>query len=135
MSSEQWLSDKKVIVIDDQPSALMKNKAVLVKAGAESVACAESPENGLQMSNHLEPDIIFCDIQMDELSGYDVVDKLRGGKKLDSGEEIPIVMVSSKDDKYLKDYLAAVGASYYIKKPLSMKNLKKCLEDLGWIQT
>lgn len=110
--------DKRILLIDDDQMNLTLNKKRLEKRGfncdAETSALPflEKFEKG-----ELEYDLILLDIMMPDISGIEVLEKIRAKKnKL----ELPVIMVTSKDE--VEDIVDALkkGASDYVTKPVNI---------------
>lgn len=105
------MSRFRVLVADDEPLAL-RMVANLVRDDDEIesvVECAESAEAG-QMIRKLQPDIVFLDIEMPEVNGFDIA--------RDLAEDGPVVVFVTAFSRYAPDAFG-VGASDYVLKPFS----------------
>lgn len=90
--------------------------------------------NGYDLLNYLSeclPDLILLDIMMPEFNGIQVLEKIRSNPKTKS---IPVIMVTSMDEKEIKDELAMAGfnnlADGYVTKPFKMKKLKNKIVEI-----
>src|SRR6476620_10121956 len=80
------------------------------------------------------PSIIFVDVNMPLLSGYEVIKKIKANK---ATENIPIVMLSTANDKATVEKCQKLGANFYITKPTTMQNLYKAIDAtlrIDWTQ-
>lgn len=126
MSEEQCLANRVVMIIDDQRIDLLLIESVITKAGAATIVPTQDGRMAIELLDESKPDIIFCDIQMEEKDGYDFVENVRSrGEK-----DIPIVMVSGSNDGYIQSYLDMIGANAYIKKPITLKKLNDCMASI-----
>ncbi|NLN66273.1 MAG: response regulator [Clostridiaceae bacterium] len=110
---------KKILVIDDTELTQRMIRDILVKEGYE-VYSAYSGEEGLDMVVTVKPDLIFLDIIMPGMSGFDVCRILRAD---DSNILTPIIMLTaqvSEDDKLIG---LEMGADDYIIKPFNNREL------------
>jgi two-component system LytT family response regulator len=113
------MSRFRVLVADDEPLAL-RMVANLVRDDDEIesvVECAESAEAG-QMIRKLRPDIVFLDIEMPEVNGFDIA--------RDLAEDGPVVVFVTAFSRYAPDAFG-VGASDYVLKPFSDERFAEAL--------
>lgn len=111
---------KKIMAIDDEKSIrfILENT---FKAEYE----VSSWDNGLDALNNLQagnlPDIIICDIEMPQMDGFEFVKQVRASGFFD---DIPLVMLSGKEDSKDKIKCFEMGADDYLLKPFNPKELK-----------
>jgi twitching motility two-component system response regulator PilG len=118
-------SDLKVMVIDDSKTIRRSAETLLKKAGCE-VLTAENGFEALPIISEQHPDILFIDIMMPRLDGYQTCSLVKSNPKF-SG--IAIVMLSSKDGLFDRAKGRVVGAEEYLTKPFTREDL------LGAIRT
>jgi two-component system, cell cycle response regulator len=110
----------KVLIIDDDPDALDVAKARLMKEGLE-IVCAEGGILGLKAARQEEPDLILLDLDMPDISGFDVCRSLKSDTDLCM---IPVLFLSGSttpDDKIAGLDLGAVD---YVTKPFDAFELR-----------
>lgn len=86
------LYTKVLIVDDDHKSVELLN--TILRAEGYDVLTASGGREGIEKAFHHKPDLILLDLMMPEVSGFDVVDKLRMSPETNT---IPIIVVTSKD--------------------------------------
>jgi len=118
-------SDLKVMVIDDSKTIRRSAETLLKKAGCE-VITAENGFEALPIISAEHPDILFIDIMMPRLDGYQTCSLVKSNPKFSN---IPIVMLSSKDGLFDRAKGRVVGAEEYLTKPFTREDL------LGTIRT
>ncbi|AGH81214.1 two-component response-regulatory protein YehT [Psychromonas sp. CNPT3] len=113
----------KAIVIDDERYAREELASLLTLSNAVEVqACCANAIEGLQKVNQLQPDVIFLDISMPQISGMEMLSML-------SPDTMPeVVFVSAYDEYALKAFEG--NAFDYILKPISQDRLQKTIERL-----
>jgi diguanylate cyclase (GGDEF)-like protein/PAS domain S-box-containing protein len=104
----------RILVIDDDASALLLMRAALAKAGYEVVAVADGAQ-GLAAFRAQRCDMVMLDVEMPGLSGFEVCAQLRG----EAGDEVPIVMVTGMDDIASIERAYESGATDFIAKPIN----------------
>jgi two-component system alkaline phosphatase synthesis response regulator PhoP len=112
---------KKIIVVDDDPDIIFSIKEVL-----ENDFEIISADSGKQLFKTLEtniPDLILLDIMMPEMSGWEVINKIRDNPKWN---QIPIIIVSARDDPTAKN-AGSFYAEDYILKPFLANELKESI--------
>lgn len=111
----------RTIIIDDERLAREELKSMLTKFDfLEIVAEAKNPNEGIEKIKEFEPDLVFLDIQMPGMNGFDMLQKL---------DEIPkVIFVSAFDEFALKAF--EVNALDYLLKPIDPERLKDTLQKL-----
>jgi two-component system, cell cycle response regulator len=110
----------KILIIDDNPDALIVAKSRL-KNECKDILCAEGGKNGLEMAKKEIPDLILLDVDMPDMSGFDVCRALKANPELCM---IPVLFLSgvvSPEDKIIGLDLGAVD---YITKPFDSFELQ-----------
>ena len=126
MSENQTeFSGLKVMVIDDSKTIRRTAETLLTKAGC-NVLTADNGFEALPIISTQRPDILFIDIMMPRLDGYQTCALVKNNPKFSS---TPIVMLSSKDGLFDRAKGRAVGAEQYLTKPFTREDL------LGAIRT
>lgn len=109
-----------ILVVDDTPANLKLLTGVLSRDG-HTVRPAPSGRLALSGARSRPPDLILLDINMPEMSGFDVMEAL----KADPGmADIPVVMVTVQDDIEAKEAAFSLGAVDYITKPFNRKEVR-----------
>ncbi|MGF1492211.1 MAG: response regulator [Microcoleaceae cyanobacterium] len=107
-------SDKgNILLVDDQPANLKLLSDLLEEQGYE-VQQAINGSIALQAIPVVNPDVILLDINMPDLDGYTVCQKLKENSQT---EDIPVIFVSALDEAWDKVRAFSVGGSDYIAKP------------------
>jgi twitching motility two-component system response regulator PilG len=106
-------SGLKILVIDDS-NTVRQSAELFLRQGGHEVFLAEDGYDALSKVNDHHPDMIFCDILMPRLDGYQTCAIIKRNPEFES---IPIVMLSSKDGVFDKARGRIVGAQQYLTKP------------------
>ncbi len=104
---------RKVLVVDDSPTDLSNIRNILSDAGV-TVVSAGSGKEGVAKANTENPDLIFMDIVMSDMDGYEACRELNMN---DTTKSIPVVFVSSKTQKADKLWAQMQGGKAYVTKP------------------
>ncbi|MFA5370446.1 MAG: response regulator [Sideroxydans sp.] len=113
------LAGIRVLLIDDSNTIRRSGEIFLSQAGAK-VVLAEDGFDGLSKVVDHKPDIIFVDIMMPRLDGYQTCALIRNH---DDFSGVPIVMLTSKDSLFDRARGKLVGSDQYLTKPFSKKSL------------
>jgi twitching motility two-component system response regulator PilG len=119
----------KVLVIDDS-NTIRRSAEIFLKQGGHDVMLAEDGFDALAKVNDYQPQLIFCDILMPRLDGYQTCAIIKRNAKFGS---VPIVMLSSKDGVFDKARGRMVGAHDYLTKPFTKDQLLKAVQEFGVI--
>ena len=117
---------KKVLICDDEPHILESVKYVVRKAGHE-VITAEDGEEALQKAIAEKPDLMFLDLMMPKMTGYEVCERLKGDP---ATEGIYIIMLTARGQEQNERQGMAAGADEYITKPFSPRRMRQRLDEL-----
>jgi len=116
---EQSLAGLKVMVIDDSKTIRRTAETLLQKEGCE-VITAEDGFDALSKIADSRPDIIFVDVMMPRLDGYQTCALIKNNPEFKS---TPVIMLSSKDGLFDKARGRIVGSDEYLTKPFSRTEL------------
>ena len=108
-----------VMVVDDSKTIRRTAETLLKKAGCE-VITAEDGFDALAKIVDNRPDIIFVDIMMPRLDGYQACALIKNNQQFKS---TPVVMLSSKDGLFDRAKGSIVGSDQYLTKPFSKEEL------------
>ncbi|MEO6015837.1 MAG: response regulator [Polaromonas sp.] len=120
-------SGLKVLVIDDS-NTIRRSAEIFLKQGGHEVLLAEDGFDALSKVNDYEPHLIFCDILMPRLDGYQTCAIIKRNAKFSN---VPIVMLSSKDGVFDKARGRMVGSQDYLTKPFTKDQLLQTVQELG----
>lgn len=111
----------KTLIVDDEPAArrILREELELMSE-IEIVGEAENGKDALRQIGRLKPDVIFLDLQMPAMSGFEVVRNLRGAN-------LPVVVIVTAYDQHAIEAFDA-GAIDYLLKPVSETRLRKSVE-------
>ncbi len=109
----------RVLVIDDS-NTIRRSAEIFLKQAGYEVVLSEDGFDALSKVNDTNPDLIFCDILMPRLDGYQTVAVIRRSGKF---AHIPVVMLPSKDGVFDKARGRMVGAQDYLTKPFTKDQL------------
>lgn len=118
-AAEQVQPALKVMVIDDSKTIRRTAESLLKKEGCEVISAADGFE-ALSMIADFHPDIIFVDIMMPRLDGYQTCALIKHNQKFRS---TPVVMLSSKDGLFDRARGRIVGSEEYLTKPFTREEL------------
>ena len=114
-----------VLVVDDS-NTIRRSAEIFLKQAGYEVLLSEDGFDALSKVNDAMPDLIFCDILMPRLDGYQTVAIIKRSPRHAS---IPIVMLSSKDGVFDKARGKMVGAEAYLTKPFTKEQLLRTVQD------
>ncbi|MES2977675.1 MAG: response regulator [Pseudomonadota bacterium] len=120
-------SGLKVLVVDDS-NTIRRSAEIFLKQGGHEVMLAEDGFDALSKINDYLPDVIFCDILMPRLDGYQTCAIIKRNERF-SG--VPIVMLSSKDGVFDRARGRMVGSQEYLTKPFTKDQLLQSVRTLG----
>ena len=117
------LSGAKVMVIDDSNTIRRSAEIFLVQAGCQVVLAEDGFDALAKIADH-HPDIIFCDIMMPRLDGYQTCALIKKNPRFGT---TPVIMLSSTDGLFDRARGRMVGSDEYLTKPFTKDSLLKAV--------
>jgi twitching motility two-component system response regulator PilG len=118
-TSERERSVTRVLVIDDS-NTIRRSAEIFLKQGGCEVVLAEDGFDALAKVSDHRPDLIFCDILMPRLDGYQTCAIIKRNPEF---ANVPVIMLSSKDGLFDKARGRMVGSEDYLTKPFTKDQL------------
>jgi twitching motility two-component system response regulator PilG len=118
------LAGLKVLVIDDSKTIRRTAETLLAKEGCEVFTAVDGFDALSKIADH-QPDIVFVDIMMPRLDGYQTCSLIKHNKVFRS---IPVIMLSSKDGLFDRARGRIVGSEHYLTKPFTKDELLNAIE-------
>jgi twitching motility two-component system response regulator PilG len=113
------LAGLKILVIDDSKTIRRTAETLLVKEGCEVFTAVDGFDALSKIADH-HPDIIFVDIMMPRLDGYQTCSLIKNSQAF---KETPVIMLSSKDGLFDRARGRLVGSEQYLTKPFTKDEL------------
>jgi twitching motility two-component system response regulator PilG len=117
--AERDHSVTRVLVIDDS-NTIRRSAEIFLKQGGCEVVLAEDGFDALAKVSDYRPDLIFCDILMPRLDGYQTCAIIKRNPQFAG---VPVIMLSSKDGLFDKARGRMVGSEDYLTKPFTKDQL------------
>jgi twitching motility two-component system response regulator PilG len=122
--SNAKLQGLKVLVIDDSKTIRRTAETLLAKEGCEVFTAIDGFDALAKIADH-QPDVVFVDIMMPRLDGYQTCSLIKHNKVFRS---IPVIMLSSKDGLFDRARGRIVGSEHYLTKPFTKDELLSAIE-------
>jgi twitching motility two-component system response regulator PilG len=113
------LAGIKVMVIDDSNTIRRSAEIFLVQAGCQVILAEDGFDALSKIADH-QPDVIFCDIVMPRLDGYQTCALIKKNPRFSA---TPLIMLSSKDGLFDRARGRMVGSDQYLTKPFTKDSL------------
>jgi twitching motility two-component system response regulator PilG len=117
----------KVLVIDDS-NTIRRSAEIFLGQGGHQVVLAEDGFDALAKVNDHTPDLVFCDILMPRLDGYQTCAIIKRNLRF---AHVPVIMLSSKDGLFDKARGRMVGSEDYLTKPFTKEQLLKAVQQFN----
>lgn len=117
-------SGLKAMVIDDSKTIRRTAETLLKKVGCEVITAVDGFDALAKIADH-KPDIIFVDIMMPRLDGYQTCSLIKRNRTF---KDTPVIMLSSKDGLFDKAKGRIVGSDQYLTKPFSRDELLDAIQ-------
>ena len=119
MTNAASLNGVKVMIIDDSNTIRRSAEIFLVQAGCQVVLAEDGFDALAKIADH-GPDVIFCDIMMPRLDGYQTCALIKKNPRFSA---TPLIMLSSKDGLFDRARGRMVGSDQYLTKPFTKDSL------------
>ncbi len=119
MAEPAALAGVKVMVIDDSNTIRRSAEIFLLQAGCRVILAEDGFDALAKIADH-QPDVIFVDIMMPRLDGYQTCALIKKSPKFSA---TPVVMLSSKDGLFDRARGRMVGSNEYLTKPFTKESL------------
>ena len=113
-----------ILFVDDDPYTLEIYKKAVELFGHHAVV-AGMGEDALKLAQEHKPDIIFLDMNMPDMNGFELLERLQ---KLDATARIPAVMLTASNQFENEDLAEQAGAVAFVQKPIRIDELKNLIE-------
>ena len=119
MDNPNDMAGTKVMVIDDSNTIRRSAEIFLLQAGCEVILAEDGFDALAKIADH-QPQVIFVDIMMPRLDGYQTCALIKKNVRL---RETPVIMLSSKDGLFDRARGRLVGSNEYLTKPFTKDSL------------
>jgi len=123
-------SGARVLVIDDS-NTIRRSAEIFLRQGGHQVVLSEDGFDALAKVNDHDPELIFCDILMPRLDGYQTCAIIKRNPRF---SHVPVIMLSSKDGLFDKARGRMVGSEDYLTKPFTKEQLLRAVDTFRRVQ-
>lgn len=127
MADLSRLRGVKVMVIDDSNTIRRSAEIFLVQAGCQVVLAEDGFDALAKITDH-QPQVIFCDIMMPRLDGYQTCALIKKNARF---KATPVIMLSSKDGLFDRARGRMVGSDQYLTKPFTKDSLLQTVAEFA----
>ncbi len=110
------MTSHRILIVDDEPELRSMLRQYLTREGFD-VAEAVTGHEALDTAKRFEPDLLLLDVGLPDIDGFEVLRTLR------STSDIPVIMLTARDDEIDRVVGLSVGADDYVVKPFSPREL------------
>jgi CheY-like chemotaxis protein len=114
---------KIILVVDDMPLNLTTMRTIL--HNDFDLRLAKSGGTALTILNTIKADLILVDIEMPEMSGFELVDRIRNNSEDPGQKDIPVIFVTSHETPDIVEQALSRGAGYVVKPVVPQVLLEK----------
>ena len=122
--TNEKLQGLKVLVIDDSKTIRRTAETLLAKEGCEVFTAIDGFDALAKIADH-QPDIVFVDIMMPRLDGYQTCSLIKHNRVF---KDTPVIMLSSKDGLFDRARGAMAGSTEYLTKPFTRESLLQAVD-------
>jgi CheY-like chemotaxis protein len=117
---------RRIVYVEDNAANLALVVKVLQHGGEYEVVGAPTGEDGLELVRAAPPDLVLLDLDLPEMSGFDVVTALKQDEGLAA---IPVVAISASVMKQERQQALEAGCAWFIEKPFDLAELRAVVAD------
>ena len=117
---------KKVLLIEDEPNIIEAVSFILKRDGWIVATHADGTTAMSAIERHA-PDVVVLDVMLPGRSGFDVLQELR---EAPATKDMPVLMLTARGQSKDRDMALRLGASRFMTKPFSNKEVLACIQDL-----
>jgi len=115
---------KKAIIIDDERLARLELRRLLAEfPEIEVVSEAANAEEGVRMIRDLAPDLVFLDIQMPVMDGFEAARRIRA-----ADASLPLIALTAFSDIADRERAQACGFTHFVSKPVRVAQVAEAIE-------
>lgn len=115
-----------ILIVDDSRTVVHALKTVLEQAGFKALI-AMNGEQGIRVAKMHKPDIIFMDLVMPGINGFQATRMIRRDAII---KDIPIIIISGNEQAAEKFWGTRIGANGFLAKPITRKNLFQAVDKI-----
>jgi two-component system, sensor histidine kinase and response regulator len=117
---------RKILIVDDSSTNNLLFQHLLEEEGY-TVIIADNGEDAIKMADNDRPHLILLDIMLPGVDGFQVLQKLKENEKT---KDIPVVMVTAKNDTWSMKKSMDLGAYEYVVKPIQVESFLDKVKDI-----
>ena len=126
----EWLKRYKILIAEDNKVNMLLLKQILVKFGVVEIFQAYNGLEAFEMFKKYKPNLIFMDIQMPVLDGFETTQRIRNSE-LNSDFKVPIVALTANAMKGDREQCIEIGMNDYISKPFLKDQIERILKQFA----
>ena len=111
------MDSQRILVVDDEPNIVKLAKLYLERDGYQVLSVGDG-EQALELIQTQKPDLVVLDVMLPSMDGFEICRRLRA-----QDNQIPIIMVTARDDDIDKILGLELGADDYLTKPFNPREL------------
>ena len=119
----------KILLVEDDPLAQIVASTILKENFTDHLDIASSGKDAIKLANKNKYDLIFMDIGLPDITGYEVTQKIRNSKT-SKNNKTKIIALTAHDTAQEKENSRAAGMNNFLIKPLNTKKIKRVLQKL-----
>src|SRR5262245_1799009 len=107
----------KILIIDDKEDHVSLLMEILQRAGYRNITFTYNPLRALELYQQLRPDLVFLDLEMSHVNGFEIMEKLKGIEGGNGGNYLPVAIISDNPEQQMRYKALESGAKDFLNKP------------------
>ena len=125
---EMWLTDTRILIIDDEPANIDFLEQLLARAGYFNVVSSSDPQQGVMLCQAFQPDLILLDWLMPVMNGYQVLQAL--APYMQEQPYLPVLVLTADMSRESWQLAFSAGAKDFLVKPLDIIEVQLRIRNL-----
>ncbi len=114
------VQDPTILIVEDQDFNIQLLKSMLAHNGYMNVICVQDSREAIDNYHQSKPDVVFLDLHMPYLDGFDVLEQLQ---ELTHNDYVPVLILTADTDPNARQRALALGAMDFINKPFKISEV------------
>ena len=131
MLTEEQILNAKILIIDEKEGHVSLLMEILQRAGYRNITFTYNPVRAIELYRQIKPDLVFLDIEMSHLNGFEIMKELKG---TEGDNYLPVAIISDNVDQALRHKALESGAKDFLNKPFLPATLLTPRGPIFWMR-
>lgn len=124
------LLEAKILIVDDEPANVALLERILGKTGYTNLRTTSDPQEGLELWEELEPDLLLLDLMMPHVDGFAFMRRVQESSWMSTAGYVPILVLTADVTAGTRDRALGSGAKDFLTKPFETTEVRLRIRNL-----